>query len=167
MVSIFRHIKLFFWRHDDKQRFWHHINIILTILFSLGKLENKQKHYEGPTLRGTTDLILQYKKLKTLAYILTVFSPDNCVSMEGDIIVQIVNILCLKDQFYSLICRRFRKVSEFYDYPCSSKLLNIFKVSHISSNIKEFPFTSVKYKNMLLPGNEKGTYIAFPLLHAL
>ncbi|XP_072751192.1 uncharacterized protein [Anoplolepis gracilipes] len=131
------------------------------------KLEPKQKHFEGPTLRDKTDLILQYKKLKTPTCVLTIFSPDNCVSIQGDIIVQIVNILCLKDQFYSIICRRFLKVSEFYDYPCSSKLLNIFKVSHISPDIEEFPFISVKYKNILLPAYEKGTYIVFPLLHEL
>lgn len=134
---------------------------------SVTKLEPKQKHSEGPTLKNTTDLVLQYKKLKTPTYVLTIFSPDNCVSIEGDIIVQIVNILCLENQFYSLICRRFLKVSEFYDYPCSSRLLNIFQVSDISPDIEKFPFASVKYKNMLLPGYKKGTYIVFPLLHAV
>jgi len=112
-------------------------------------------------------MILQYKKLKTPTYVLTIYSPDNCVTIEGNIIVQIVNILCLEGQFYSIICRRFLTICEFYDYPCSSKLLNIFKVSHISPDIEEFPFVSVKYKNMLLPGYEKGTYVVFPLLHEL
>jgi hypothetical protein len=129
------------------------------------ELEPRQKHFEGPILRNTTGLTLQYKKLKTPTYVLTISSPNNCVSIEGDIIVQIVNILCLEDQSYSLICRRFLNISEFYDYPCSSKLLDIFKVSHISPAIEEFPFALVKHKNMLLPGHEKGTYIVFPLLH--
>lgn len=127
-------------------------------------LEPKHKHSNGPTLRIVTDLIFQYKNLKTPTYVLSTSFPDNCISLEGDIVVQVANILFLEDQSYSLICR-YLKVSEFYNYPFSSKLLNIFKVSDISSEAEEFSFKLVKHKNMLLPTYESGTHIVYPLLH--
>lgn len=136
-------------------------------LTMMTNLQPKHKHSNGPVLRNGTDIIMQYKKLQTRTYVLSSFFPDNCVSIQGGIIVKVINILRLEDQSYSLICHRFLKVSEFYDYPCSSKLLNIFKVSDISSDLEEFPFASVKHKNVLLPAYENETYIVYPLLHEL
>lgn len=151
--------------HEQLCRRIHEMSYFSNIYVPITELEPRQKHSEGPVLRRETHSILQYRKLITQIYVLSIFSPDNCVSIQGDIIIQILNILRLQDQSYCLIGRRFQNVSEFYNYPCSSKLLNIFKVSCISSHIEEFPFTSVIHKNVLLPTYEEGTYIAFPLLH--
>lgn len=151
--------------HEQICRRIHELSYFLKIDLPISDLEPRQKHSEGPVLRRKNHLILQYKKLKTQTYVLSIFSPDNCVSIEGNIIIQILNILCLENQSYCLIGCRFLNISEFYNYPCSSKLLNIFKVSCISPRLEEFPFTSVICKNVLLPGYEKETYIAYALLH--
>lgn len=151
--------------HEQICRRIHELSYFSKIDVPINELEPRQKHFEGPVLGRETHSILQYRKLKTQTYVLSIFSPDNCVSIEGDIIIQILNILRLEDHSYCLIGRRFLNVSDFYNYPCSSKLLNIFKVSCISPRIEEFSFGSVKHKNVLLPGYEQGTYIVFPLLH--
>lgn len=152
--------------HAQLCRRIHELNYYSKNEFLMIDLEPKHKHFNGPILRNTTDLTTQYKKLRTRTYVLSISFPDNCVSLEKDIIVQVLNILRLEDQSYSLNCCRFLTTSTFYNYPCSSKLLNILKVSNISSEKEEFPFELVKHKNVLLP-YENGTYIAFPLLHEL
>ncbi|KYM95690.1 hypothetical protein ALC62_13664 [Cyphomyrmex costatus] len=153
--------------HEQLCRRIHEMSCFSKIDISKTILELKQKHSEVPVLRKDTHLILQYRKLKTESYVLSISSPDNCVLIQENIIIQISNILRLHDQSYYLIDHRFQNVSEFLNYSCSSKLLNIFKVSRLSSEIEEFLFASVIHKNVLMPGYEKGTYIAYPLLHEL
>ncbi|EZA62817.1 hypothetical protein X777_01847, partial [Ooceraea biroi] len=153
--------------HEQLCRRIHEISDFSKINLPITELEPRQKHSEGPVLNRGIRFILQYRKLKTQTYVLSISSPDNYVTIRGNIIIELLNILRLQDQSYCLIGRRFQSVSEFYNYPCSSKLLNIFKVSDISSCIEEFPFISVICKNVLLPGHEKGTYIVYPLLHEL
>jgi len=66
--------------HEQLCRRIHEMSYFSRIDVPKLELEPKQKHSEGPVLRRETHSILQYKKLKTQTYVLSIFFPDNCVS---------------------------------------------------------------------------------------
>lgn len=68
---------------------------------------------------------------------------------NGDIIT-IVNIVQREDQVF-LIGYAFLRTEDFYQYPISSSVLRIFKVSHKDEQQRIFPISDIKAKCWLIP----------------
>lgn len=63
-----------------------------------------------------------------------------------------------------LIGRQFKEKEDFYLQPINSSLLKIYKVKHLSKNLKHWDIIDAKTK-MRMPCNDE--LVAFPLLHSI
>ena len=61
--------------------------------------------------------------------------------------------------------RKFCHLENFYEYPCNSSDIFIYKVSKLSANIQEWPVSSVDVKCLLLPLHQGCEFLCLPLLH--
>lgn len=81
-------------------------------------------------------------------------------------IVKLVNITYSKlTGNVILIGRQFKEKEDFYWQPINSSLLQIYKVKHLSKNLKHWDISEAKTKIMILPCNDE--LVAFPLLHSI
>lgn len=87
--------------------------------------------------------------------------PDNCCSLHDKSIVSIENFIKVKENLF-IIGREFISTENFFEVPCESSYVNVFKVSMLS-NLKIWPSDEVAYKNVKIVF--QGENVVIPLLH--
>jgi hypothetical protein len=125
----------------------------------------KGEHNRGPLPAGCTDYI-QYKKLKTSQWTVSINVGNNCVIVKGGIPVLVKNIVKTKDNVITLMCVKFQVLSDAFSYPLASTKLSIFKVERECRSLFPVPLTDVIVKCVcwpVLPDHEK--FFVMPLLH--
>lgn len=106
----------------------------------------------------------QFREIHFNNFIITVKPPDNCCLLNDGSIVLVHDICHANDNPVIVGCSFDMKVN-FYSLPCNSTILNIYKVSSLSS----LRIWDVKYiigKCFALQ-NFKDDWIVFPLLHTI
>ena len=121
-------------------------------------------HLEGPLPRNYS-YCMQYKKISTPNYTLSIQPPDNCCIIDGKVGL-VKNILCKPQEENNacgyIVFQSFIDQRQFFDDPLDSALLNICYVKNLGEfNI--FPVVNVKTKCLILPFNYG--FVAFPQLH--
>lgn len=108
----------------------------------------------------------QFTGWKMKNYIIKLNKADSCVKMKNGDIVQIENIATSKtsDDTILIIGRKFNKLSNFFDDPCSSNLLSIESASNLSY-LLSWKLSEIKDKMMCLPLTNSNVFIILPLLH--
>lgn len=119
---------------------------------NIAKISVKNRHENGSLISGCFNP--QFSKVEFPHFIISVKCSDNCCLIEKDI-VYLKNIATSIEGNYIVIGRKFKIVEEFYNYPCSSTHLNIFKVSQLS-DIQTWPLHKISCKFIkLLYRNER------------
>lgn len=118
-------------------------------------------HSDGPLINFPC-YVQQFKKIKTTAFTLSTSSGNNCVTMKDNNIVVIYNFVQLNTDIY-IIGLKYLQIQDMYNYPCSSSLLNIFKVTSLSKEYEIWNISSIFCKNILL--KRSSFAVCLPLLH--
>lgn len=75
----------------------------------------------------------QFTGWMTEKFVLKLNKADSCVKMKNGDIVLIENLVTSKlDRSILIIGRKYETVKEFFNMPCSSHLLNMYSVTHLS-----------------------------------
>ncbi|XP_070205914.1 uncharacterized protein [Littorina saxatilis] len=104
----------------------------------------------------------QYKEVSTNDFCIKTNSKDNCVSF-GNEIGLVSNILSVASNVW-LVYQSFESVDTFFNYPCQSAFLGIFKVRNLSQVIKLKPIEEITSKNVILPYQQG--FVVVPLCHS-
>jgi len=124
-----------------------------------------QPHHRGPTLShagGQFD-ILEYGGVQ---FSTNCHAKSNSYALlKNGQVVQIVNIIQTSGSSVFLACKYFRSQQSFYDYPCASNELNVFRVSRLSNDLTEVEIQHLLHKGMLL--SRKDYFVFFPLHHCM
>lgn len=95
------------------------------------------------------------------AFVLSIEDANNCCILKDNSIINIKNIVLINNNI-QLIGTKFNVINNFFQVPCNSSELNIFKVSQKSSleiwSILDIVQKCVKFKFQ----NE---FVIYPLLH--
>jgi len=96
-------------------------------------------------------------------------SDSDCYALLKDgTIVQIFNIVIKNSEqieHVNLICKQFMKYDNYFNYPCESKKLQIFRINQLQDLFKIVNLSQIKAKCIVFQDNT--SYIAYPLLHTL
>lgn len=86
---------------------------------------------------------------------------------KNQIVVHLENIVVDSENKSYLIGKRFTSYKDYYEYPFSSSLLDIFSVNHLSESLESWPLNEVKTKVIILPCQKSkcDDRVCFPLLH--
>lgn len=108
----------------------------------------------------------QFTGWKTEKFVIKLNKANNCVKMKSGDIVLIDNIATSQlDSSILIIGRKFEKVVEYFNVPCSSELLNINLVSQLSY-LQSWKLTDISEKMMRFPILDDETKsVIMPLLH--
>lgn len=107
----------------------------------------------------------QFTGWKMPNFVLKLNKADNCVKMQNNDIVVIENIATSKcDNSVVIIGRKFSKLTNFFEKPLLSHLLNIYSASNLS-NLQSWKLNTIKEKMMCLPLTDIDSYVILPLLH--
>jgi len=130
----------------------------------LGPIKMQHKLKNRPMTQDVCEP--QFAGWKTEKFILKLNEANNCVKMKNSDIVLIDNIATSQlDQSILIIGRKFEKVVEYFNIPCSSELLNIHLVSQLSY-LQSWKLVDIKEKIMRFPMLDDETRsIVMPLLH--
>lgn len=130
---------------------------------NLGPFNSRCKLKNRPKTVDSTEP--QYTGWKFHQFTLKLNNCDNCVKMNNNDIVIIENIATSKiDNSVMVIGRKYDKLTEFFDKPCSSNLLHIQSASQLG-HLQSWKLSEIKEKMMRLPMNNKIGYVILPLLH--
>ncbi|OXA45147.1 hypothetical protein Fcan01_20218 [Folsomia candida] len=93
-------------------------------------------------------------------------SPNNLVLLNNGTLVSVRKILNDNSGQF-VIGRQFKTLASLFEYPCDSKLLQIFKVklSDLSQSDKKHSASNIKYKCVAIY-KKADTFGIFPLLHS-
>lgn len=91
---------------------------------------------------------------------------NNCVKMKNGDALVIENFVTSKlDKSILIIGRKYNKITEFFNTPCSSNLLNIHSVSNLS-DLQSWKLTDIEEKMIRFPTtNSETNHVIMPLLH--
>jgi hypothetical protein len=134
------------------------------VMNNIHRPQVKQRHSDGPVLPNM-GACKQYKELLMESQKILVKEGDNCVKVN-DCIGLVRNILVMNmDKLYILV-EYFHRISDFFDYPLSSKKIGIYRVSQLRRLLTLVPVPDIQSKYVLLPEQGRETSIAMPLLHS-
>lgn len=107
----------------------------------------------------------QYTGWRTYKFSLKLNFADNCVKKIQDDIVIIENIATEKsNNDIIIIGRQYEHFSEFFNSPCSTKIMSIQVASKLS-HLKSWPLEHIKEKLLHLP-MKNNTSLIIPFLHS-
>ena len=86
------------------------------------------------------------------------------VSLVNGDIVQVQNIVCVRDQTL-IVYHRFLKKIAFFNYPLSSVDLGIYEVAQLSADCEMVKYDSVFAKCVRLWTKDERKCICIPLAH--
>ena len=110
----------------------------------------KFEHSNGPLLDGFTNVV-QYKRLHTDNFSLTLRKGNNCILTSYYIPATVQNIVA-KDSAIYLLCKTFRNVYDSFDYPVMSRALNIFAADLEVDSLIAVKVDDVLCKCVWIPG---------------
>lgn len=134
-------------------------------------MELKQKHKCGPLFIDTENSVNQYKEIIFDKYHFKIrrqSDSDSYALLKDGTIVLILNIITKNLQQINdinFICKQFMKYNNYFDYPCESKQLQIFRISKLHDSLKIVNLSQIKAKCIVFQDNT--SYIAYPLLHTI
>lgn len=135
------------------------------------KWELKGKHERGPLFVDTESSVNQYEQIifDKYHFIIRHKSNSDCYALLKDgTIVEINNIINENLQqihHTKLICKQFMKYENYFDYPCESKKLQIFRINKLQESFKIINLSQIKAKCIIF--QDKISHIAYPLLHTI
>lgn len=135
------------------------------------KRELKGSHKCGPLIVDNESFVNQYKKIifDKHHFIICRQSDSDCYALLKDnTVVQIFNIVIKSSQQINrtnLICKQFLKYDNYFNYPCDSKKLQIFRISKLQNSFKIVILSQIKAKCIVF--QDSTSYIAYPLLHTI
>lgn len=107
----------------------------------------------------------EYEKMYDEAVTIKTVKPDNCVQLKDGGILLVSNIYRdERNNKHHFSGHRFLRKEDFFQSPCKSSLLNIFRVSEVSELKEDFFYHEVIHKCVLLP--EDNGFVSYPLLHS-
>ena len=108
----------------------------------------------------------QFTGWKMKNFILKLNKADSCIKTKNGDIVLIENIVTskLNSDDILIIGRKFNKLTDFFDNPCSSRLLGIESASNLS-HLQSWKLSDIKEKMMCLPLTNINVFVILPLLH--
>jgi hypothetical protein len=121
-------------------------------------------HCRGSTL-GQTGLQFDRIEYKGMLFSTEHRLKGDCYALLQDLQpVQILNII--QASTVTLLCKVFQSKLNFFEYPCDSQTLNIYRLSKVSDKgFIEVDLKDVRCKCMILP--RKNYFVLFPLLHCI
>ena len=119
-------------------------------------------HSEGPIPEGFIGTVSQFKELEMDGFVINSSERDRCIKMNGKILL-VQNIIAFEGQEY-IVCKGYRQIASFFDYPIDSSNLGICFVSDLSSHLMCLRLDTKLQKCVRLP-LEAG-FVVVPLLHA-
>lgn len=130
----------------------------------LGPVKMQHKLNNRPMTQNVCEP--QFTVWKTEKFVIKLNKANNCVKMKSGGLVLIDNIATSQlDQSILIIGRKFEKVVEYFNVPCSSELLNIHLVSQLSY-LQSWKLTDISEKMMRFPILDDETkFVVMPLLH--
>lgn len=136
---------------------------------SNNKWELKRKHERGPLVVDIESFINQYEEIIFDKYHFIIRHQSDCYALLKDgTIVQIFNIILKSSQqihHTNLIYKQFMKYDNYFNYPCESKKLQIFRINKLQDLFKIVNLSQIKAKCIVL--QDSTSYIAYPLLHTI
>ncbi|RZF37146.1 hypothetical protein LSTR_LSTR015336 [Laodelphax striatellus] len=122
-------------------------------------------HYDGPLTENS--MSPQYKKLIFQNVSLdTNNKGDGCCILKDNTVVLVKNIAhAVNSQELVVIGYDFKTITNSFEKPCKSSILNIYKVCHLSTNLKQWSAASIHKKCVLIP-LENEAFSILPLLHS-
>jgi hypothetical protein len=107
--------------------------------------------------------IQEFKEVQCKHYSLKTLKPNNCVLMKNGSIIYIESIL--NQDGGILIGLKFKSKADFFEFPCSSRLINIWETDNsISKKSKSWKLSDVHSKCLVIPSKSK--LVIFPILHS-
>ncbi len=127
----------------------------------------KKNHHDGPIPRELSQCD-QYGFMDREDYCIRTRTPDNCFLCGSKVIV-VENILHDKDKKETyLVYKKFLRKEQFFDYPCDSTHLGIWKVHHLDDTLSYCKIDRIFCKFALLPYKaDQGVYVCFPMQHTV
>jgi len=130
----------------------------------LGPVNMQHKLKNRPMIQDVCEP--QFTGWKTEKFVLKLNKANNCVKMKSGDLVLIDNIATSQlDQSILIIGRKFVKVVEYFNIPCSSELLNIHLVSQLSY-LQSWKLSDIREKMIRFPMLDDETRcVVMPMLH--
>ncbi|XP_058631559.1 uncharacterized protein LOC131540562 [Onychostoma macrolepis] len=122
----------------------------------------KMLHSDGPVPEGFTGAVSQFKELSIDEVVINTSERDRCIKMNNKILL-VQNIIVFEGEEY-IVCKEYRHIAKFFDYPIESTDLGICFVSDLSPKLMCLTLDTNMQKCVRLP-LEVG-FVVIPLLHA-
>lgn len=122
----------------------------------------KMLHSDGPVPQGFTGVVSQFKELSVDGFVINTSERDRCIKMKNKILL-VQNIIVFEGEEY-IVCKEYRHIAKFFDYPIDSTELGICFVSDLTPNLMSLKLDTNVQKCVRLP-LEVG-FVVIPLLHA-
>lgn len=78
--------------------------------------------------------------------------------------VQINNFVLKSNSSTIIIGKEYKSYCSLYNYPCDSKILNIYVTSNIDNAFKAYKLSDIQCKCIVF--QFEGKFVSFPLLHS-
>lgn len=121
----------------------------------------KMPHSDGPVPSGFTGAVYQFKELAIDEIVINASERDRCIKMNN-VIVLVQNIIVFEGEEY-IVCKEFRHIGKFFDYPIDSTDLGIFFASDLSPDLMCLKLDTNVQKCVRLPLDVG--FVIIPLLH--
>lgn len=122
----------------------------------------KMLHSDGPVPQGFTGVVSQFKELSVDGFVINTSERDRCIKMKNKILL-VQNIIVFEGEEY-IVCKEYRHIAKFFDYPIDSTELGICFVSDLTPDLMSLKLDTNVQKCVRLP-LEVG-FVVIPLLHA-
>lgn len=122
----------------------------------------KMLHSDGPVPQGFTGNVSQFKELAIDEFVINSSERDRCIKMNNKILL-VQNIIVFEGEEY-IVCKEYRHIAKFFDYPIDSTDLGICFVSNLSPKLMCFKLDTNVQKCVRLPLDVG--FVVLPLLHA-
>ena len=93
----------------------------------------KMLHSDGPVPQGFLETVCQFKEVEIDDFVINSSEKDRCIKINSKILL-VQNIIVFEGQEY-IVCKEYRQIASFFDYPIDSTNLGICFVSDLSSHL--------------------------------
>lgn len=115
------------------------------------------QHFDGPL--ATLNFGEQYQNVHYLHWKLSIYEPNNCVILNGNAIVLIINIV-KNTKEVMIIFQRYLNNDNFFSSPIQSKKIGTFQVSTLSPIFEHCSITNITAKGVKIPINRDLFYVS-------
>ena len=123
----------------------------------------KGEHCSGPVASGII-VKKQYREAVFQNFTVKLTTGDRFVELTSGNVVNIENIVVDKDGRVILMYRKYYSFESFFDYPCSSTNIGIYKFSHLGNALHYVEISEIRKKCVVVP-YKKSWFVGIPLAH--